>query len=241
MQATSPSTFNQRPHAIRCEWGLAGLRACLSGSDAVVIVDVLSFSTSVDIAVGRGATILPYGGSEAGAEAHAREHAALLAARDRHAGFSLSPASLQALPAGSRLVLPSPNGSTLSVATGSTPTLAACLRNAAAVSRAASAYGPTVTVIAAGERWPDGGLRFALEDWLGAGAVIHGLPGPRSPEAAAAEAAFLHARSSLLELLRASGSGQELVERGCAADVALAAELNVSVTAPRLLDGAYRA
>jgi 2-phosphosulfolactate phosphatase len=226
--------------AVVCEWGLAGLQACLARSDAVVVVDVLSFCTSVDIAVSRGSAILPYAWRDDRAAAFAQEQGALLAGR-RDVGFSLSPASLQALPHGSRLVLPSPNGATLSLATGVTPTFAGCLRNARAVARAAAALGKRVTVIAAGEQWRGGGLRFALEDWLGAGAVIHGLPGSRSAEAAAAEAAFLHGRDQLLDIMVACESGRELIERGFSEDVRLAAALGVSGFAPRLTDGAYRA
>jgi 2-phosphosulfolactate phosphatase len=225
---------------VRCEWGLAGLEARLAGTDALIVVDVLSFCTSVDIAVARGGMILPYRWRDERAAAFAQAHGALLGGR-RDAGFSLSPASLQSLPAGSRLVLPSPNGATLSLATQGVPTFAGCLRNAAAIARAASAVGPRVTVIAAGEQWRGGGLRFALEDWLGAGAVIHGLPGSRSAEAAAAESAFLNARNDLLEVLLACESGGELIERGFTDDVRLAAMLDVSEAAPRLIDGAYRA
>jgi 2-phosphosulfolactate phosphatase len=225
--------------AVRCEWGAAGLAAGLAGAKAVVIVDVLSFSTAVDIAVARGARVFPYFQPDGGAAAFARERGAQLAGRDRQRGYSLSPASLLGLGPGEALVLPSPNGSRLSLGTGSIPTYCGCLRNAATVAQAAARHGGPILVVAAGERWPDGSLRPGTEDWLGAGAVIHALAGPRSPEAALAEAGFLAAREDLEGYLARCPSGRELIGWGCAADVALAAELNVSVTAPRLIDGAY--
>jgi phosphosulfolactate phosphohydrolase-like enzyme len=47
----------------------------------------------------------------------------------------------------------------------------------------------SVTVIACGERWnipsEDGELRMALEDYLGAGAILSYLPYEKSPEARA--------------------------------------------------------
>ncbi len=233
--------FGQSAYAVRCEWGAAGLAACAPGSAAVVIVDVLSFCTAVDVAVGRGARVFPYRFRDANAYAFAGAHGALLAGADRHVGYSLSPASLQTLPAGAAIVLPSPNVATLSLLAGDVPTYAGCLRNAAAVAYAAAQHGGPVTVIPAGERRPDGNPRSAIEDWLGAGAVIHSLPGRRSPEAALAETAFLQARDQMSTLLLACGSGLELVERGCAEDVALAAALNVSAPAPRLVAGAYQA
>lgn len=77
-----------------------------------------------------------------------------------------------------RLVLPSPNGSAIASATAGT-VVAACLRNATAVARwlgfRLADSGTAVTVIAAGERWPDGSLRPALEDLLGAGALLSAL------------------------------------------------------------------
>jgi 2-phosphosulfolactate phosphatase len=233
--------FAQRPFAIRCEWGEAGLRQLLAESDAVVIVDVLSFSTCVEIAVSRGAVVYPYRWRDATAIDYAHSRNALLAESRQSAGrgYSLSPASLQNIPAATRLVLPSPNGATLSLATGEVPTFAGCLRNARAVARAVQTLGPRISLVPAGERWADGSLRPALEDLLGAGALIHYLPGTRSPEASLAEAAFVHFRPVLAACLQQCGSGKELLGRGFTTDVELAAALDHSTCVPILRQGAY--
>ena len=233
--------YDQAQFAVRCEWGLAGVQQVAPGCDAVVIVDVLSFSTCVEVATARGGVIYPYGGAAENAETFAHARNAHLASRDRTQPFSLSPHKLSTVKAGTRLVLPSPNGSTLSAATGPVPTFAACLRNAAAVAAAVQATGSRIAVIPAGERWrSDGSLRPALEDWLGAGAVIQHLTGPKSPEALAAEQIFRLYEADLPGVLRQIASGIELIEDGFAEDVALAAQLNISQTVPRLLDGAYQ-
>ncbi len=96
-----------------------------------------------------------------------------------------------------------------------------------------------VGVIPAGERWADGSLRPALEDLLGAGAIIRCLEGRRSPEAQVAEAAFEAFKDSLEAGLKSCGSGKELIERGYGRDVELAAELDSSDCAPILSNGAY--
>jgi 2-phosphosulfolactate phosphatase len=83
-----------------------------------------------------------------------------------------------------------------------------------------------VAVVAAGERWPDGSLRPAVEDLYGAGAVIEALRvlgwTDLSPEARAAAAAYTAVRPDLGQALAASASGRELVAAGFGEDVAIA-------------------
>ena len=140
-------------------------------------------------------------------------------------------------------MLPSPNGSTLSLATGDVPTFAGCLRNAKAVAKAASKLGKRIAVVPAGELIDGNGLgkvhRFAIEDLYGAAAIVQHLPGERSPEAQAIVETFEAAGRKLPDRVRDSISGRELIERGYPEDVDLAAALNVSNLAPRLVDKAY--
>lgn len=237
------SHFDQSEYQIRCEWGLQGVSTLAPLAEAVIIVDVLSFSTAVDIVVSRGASVYPHRYADKTAEAYAHLIGGVLAQRDRKsAGFSLSPASLLEIPIGTRLVLPSPNGAALSLASGSAPTFAACLRNATAVAQAAAALGLRIAVIPAGERWTDNSLRPALEDWIGAGAVIDALPAEleRSPEAEAAQGVFQQFRENLHDTLKRCSSGKELASDIFSVDVWLASQLDVSLSAPRLRDSAYR-
>jgi len=231
--------------AVASEWGMAGIELLRGHLGVLVIVDVLSFSTAVDIAMSRGATVYPfaYGHLDA-AQAEADRVGAILARPRPAAGtqLSLSPVSLMTIPAGTRLVLPSPNGSRLSLACGDTPVLTGCLRNAPTVARAARkiAGGRPIGVIPAGERWPDGSMRPAIEDLLGAGAIIQELNLPCSPEARVARDAFRAAGDDLAPLIRTSRSGRELSEAGFSGDVELAVEYAVSSCTPRLVEGAYR-
>lgn len=122
------------------------------------------------------------------------------------------------------------------------------LRNASAVASAVLAEQErrqartSVAVIAAGELSPGGGpLRFAVEDLLGAGAVIATLADRgidhSSPEAAAACEAFRALRGATRHLLTASGSGRELVDRRD--EVLFAAEVDATDVVPVLIDGAF--
>lgn len=102
---------------------------------------------------------------------------AIRAAAEGAAGFSLSPTSLRELPRGARIVLPSPNGSSICFAARASTVLTGSLRNRTAAARLAQSFGRPIAVIAAGERWPDGSLRAAVEDLLGAGAILALLRG----------------------------------------------------------------
>ncbi len=142
-------------------------------------------------------------------------------------------------------MLPSPNGSAISAAAseGSTVVVAGSLRNAYAVARFARRAGSVISVIAAGERWPDGSLDLALEDLIGAGAIIDGLRRRRrSPEAAAASAVYRQARQQgLRKVLRECVSGREQRNRQYGEELEWAAALNVSELVPVLRDGAFQA
>jgi 2-phosphosulfolactate phosphatase len=228
------TAFTQKAWACRCEWGPAAVLA-LAPADVIIVVDVFSFTTCVDVATSRGAAILPYAWKDASAEDFARSHGAELAGRRRQSQYSLAPASYLDAPAGLRCVLPSPNGAQVTLAAARTApvVLAGCLRNAGAVAEAAHKVGNTFNVIPAGERWLDGSRRPALEDWLGAGALLRGLPGSRSPEAEAAIAVFERYRDRLVDTLDQCGSGRELAERGHDKDKFIAGQLDASPCVPR--------
>lgn len=227
------------------------MAALAPAADVVVIVDVLRFTTCIDVATGRQAIVFPYPWRDQTAAAFAVSHQAELAglAEDPSTPWSLSPADLSRIPAGTRLVLPSPNGSTLARIAGAAGTmvLAGCLRNASAVAAAALAGGDVVAVIAAGERWrhSDGPLRPSLEDLLGSGAVIAAaldqLDHHRtaSVEALAAAAVFTSMRGDLSAVLAACHSGRELTARGWSADVEIAAAHDVSDCSAILREGAF--
>ena len=144
-------------------------------------------------------------------------------------------------PRRARETLASPNGATVSLdlADAGAVVLAGCLRNASAVAAAARDLGGPVGVVAAGERRLDGSLRPAVEDLVGAGAILHALGGRPSPEARAAIAAFLDAAPDLASVLAACISGRELAARGLAGDLRMAAGLDVSQAVPRLSGGVF--
>jgi 2-phosphosulfolactate phosphatase len=243
------AALDQRDARIRFDWGPNGLRNLAPGADAVVIVDVLRFTSAVDVAASRGAWVFPYRWADDGAAAFARDLGAELAVTasevDEDHPWSLSPVALDAIPSGTRLVLPSPNGAALAFGAadaGARTVVAGCLRNAVSVGSWLAARGGSVAVVAAGERWRGGTgpLRPAVEDLLGAGAILAQFaPGDCSPEARAAVGAFDAVSTDLEQVLLDSGSGRQLRLRGLDDDVISAARYDASRAVPVLDGGAF--
>lgn len=154
----------------------------------------------------------------------------------------------------------SSNGGAVAAAARDAVVLVGGLRNAAATARAIQVeqerrqQRTSVAVIAAGEKAADGTLRFAVEDQLGAGAVIAALTDlgidHTAPDAAVAAEGFRALKGALRHLLTASGSARELeigvastarmAESGIVpASVAEAASLDSSEVVPMLRDGLF--
>ena len=209
------SPFTQDTYQVRMEWGTAGLSR-LAPADVIVVVDVLRFSSVVSERTAAG------------------EELALADLAPR----SLNGAAVAALAADQE---------------HEPVVLIGSLRNASAVADAIvevqnrRGARTAVAVIAAGEltsRAADAQVRFAVEDQLGAGAIIDALSARgldhTSPEAAAAGEAYRALGGAVRHLLGASGSGRELAERDERAVTAAAASVDADRVAPRLLDGIIR-
>ncbi|WP_435742848.1 2-phosphosulfolactate phosphatase [Microbacterium sp. PMB16] len=181
-----PSPFDQSTYQVRLDWGIAGL-ARLAPADIVVVVDVLRFSSTLADAVAAGSEI-----ELADAVEWSSNGAAVVSA----ASASAVAANIE------------------------TTVFVGGIRNASAVARAVQTVQEqrqartSVAIIAAGEVDPAGGLRFAVEDQLGAGAIIAALTDlgidHTAPDAAVAAEGFRALRRALRHLLSASGSAREL-------------------------------
>jgi 2-phosphosulfolactate phosphatase len=249
MTAHAPASAEVSGFDVRLGWGPVGVQSLCRNVGSVVLVDVLRFTTALDVAVTAGARVLP--APWPFDPSRALPDGVELADGTGPRALTLSPSTLTALGPGDRIVLPSANGShcsALAAEKGRT-VVGGSLRNADAVARwilhqAGDGVTP-VGVVPCGERWADGSLRPALEDLVGAGAIVHALLQADSsrlpsPDAAAAAAAFCAVAHDLAGTLAASVSGRELLALGRQEDIGWAAALNVSRTVPVLGDdGAY--
>ncbi len=231
--------YDQTEYDIACEWSAEGVSMLAPTADVVIVVDVLTFTTCVEFATNQGAVVYPYRWRDETTYDFAKKINAEIADPNNPNGFSLSIISLQNLPEKTRLVLPSPNGSTVSLLAGNTPVVAGCLRNCRAVAESALKKGKRIAVVPAGERWENDTLRPSVEDLIGAGAIISYLQGSLSPEALVAKTVFENLSKNLVENMKNCISGREKIARGEERDIQLAAEINISDCVPILKNYAF--
>lgn len=194
------------------DWGVQGMSR-LAPADVTVVVDVLRFTSNVSREIARGRTIALDEAARSG----------------------------------------SINGAYVADAATSDIILAGSLRNATAVADLIAALQRTrgertsIAIIPCGERTGravDAPVRYAVEDALGAGAIIAALSDRgidhTSPDAAAAGESFIALKRAVAHMLKASGSGRELIARGLGDDVTSAAQLDIDPTVPRLINGVFQ-
>lgn len=241
--------FDQSPYEIKLDWGMRGASEAAKRKEILIIVDVLSFSSTVVAAMKNHAIIYPFPPPINEEAKRYAEHigAELVVGRaeaiktGRH---SLSPRSFSPNDAGKSYVLCSLNGAACVEAGKNVPALfIGSLQNALAVAEAAMEVkhktGKPITIIACGERWENAAvdeneLRPGIEDYLGAGAIISSLSGSLSPEAFVCKQAFRSSEQELSYLIKKCGSGRELEQRDFAEDVDFCKQLNVSSIVPIL-------
>jgi 2-phosphosulfolactate phosphatase len=245
----APADFDPWPGSqVHLEWGITGAALAAERGDAVAVVDVLSFSTTLSIACARDFSCWVYSGAEiaglGGPEAAGARHRARPLSKKRSTapgGVSLSPASILRAEPGQRVLFTSLNGAAAVSAAAAAPALAvAGPRNATAAARVLAGLlggglARRVTVIACGEQWSSvspgsSGVRPGVEDWLGAGLVCRELEalGLRlSTEARIAAGAWTSP-----EILRDCVSARELLAAGFTEDVDLALAVDADSTVP---------
>jgi 2-phosphosulfolactate phosphatase len=241
--------FDQDPYEIKLDWGQRGARAASERNEIVIIIDVLSFSSTVVTAVEHGAEIYPYPPPiNERAKAYAKELNAQIvwgrAEAVKFGGHSLSPSSFTSADSGQKFVMCSLNGAACTWIASKVPTLlVGSLLNASSVAEMANQlkgkWSCPVTVIPCGEKWSDAAenentLRPGIEDYLGAGMILSKLTGSKSPEAEVCIGAFEHSKNRIKELIWDSASGRELRERGYEQDVMHCSQVDISHNVPML-------
>jgi 2-phosphosulfolactate phosphatase len=239
--------FSQSPYICRVEWGKRGAREAAERGDIIIIVDVLSFSSTVITALRYGAILYPYPPHLDGEEYAEKMGAEYILGRTEAAKIgkpTLSPVSFQPGHANKKYVLSSLNGAFCTWVASKVPALLiGSLLNASSAAAAANQLrwqtNANITVVPCGEQWSDveeyeERLRPSIEDYLGAGAILSNVKGEKSPEAEVCIGAYQSAKQKIKELIWDSGSGRELRARGFEEDVIHCSRLDVYQTVPIL-------
>jgi len=213
-------------------WGRDGVTYYGAFFSAIVIVDVLSFCTTVDIALSKQCLVIPTAlKDEEQLLALAKKQRAVLAKKRNESGVTLSPSSMRNLNPKQIILLPSPNGSTLMdmASCFEKPVFAGCFRNSRVLSDFLNLkkFFP-VLFVAAGERFSNAMLRPSLEDYWGVGSILANLNGDKTIEAEDAIRSFKSVAGDITSNLEACESGRELIVHGYGQDVELAGKFNAS-------------
>ncbi|MCF7810108.1 2-phosphosulfolactate phosphatase [bacterium] len=235
----SAEIHGQIDYKCRFDWGSEGAASAAERGDIIVIVDTLSFSTSVVTAVHNGGIIYPAVDQDDLLEIAGRIDAVKAVQRSKvpsEGRFSLSPETFIELEAETSVILASPNGaSCCRAAKSASNVFVASLINAEAMGktleRIMDLTGSNVTLIACGEQLQSGldnpGIRFAIEDMLAVGAILSYILKDKSPEAQVCEAAFGAIEHFIDEMIWDSISGRELRSSGFGHDVNYSARMNI--------------
>lgn len=206
---------------------------------AVVVFDVLRATTTMAAALAAGVEEIRVFGTIAEARAAAERHAGdastrILCGEENclpPAGFDLgnSPGSFSAEYAGRVAYMSTTNGTrAILAARDADVILTGALVNAEAVARALAVLGKNVTLVCAGT-----GGAVAMEDMLGAGAVVDALNGvganvqPASDLALIVQRLFNATRHDLHAALAQSLGGRNVINAGLLADIDFSARCNV--------------
>ncbi len=238
------------PSLCHFDWGPAGASRAAQRGDLVVLVDTLSFSTCAAIANMRQAYIYPCADRQE-ADRIKKSHGGEIAVGRKevpyHGKFSLSPLTYADVDPGARIILPSPNGAVCSrccsmaefVMTGAFVNARAL---ALAVNEILKHRVLNTTVIACGERVETDiadNIRWAIEDYLGAGAIISYLRTSKSIEAQLCESVFIRNHDRINVIMLECESGRELSNLGFRNDVIYSAQLNLCQSVPILRNGRF--
>lgn len=240
---------------VQLDWETEGLQFALKNNDVVVIVDTLRFSSTAITAIANGFVIYPSSDMEQG-KIFAASIGAEMSGKTGEAKFSLSPISFLEARDNEikKVVLYSPNGAACSeLVKNADYAFLGALLNAKAVgekiNELALKTGRNITLVAAGEqRAIESGERieyvkeasrrvFAVEDYLGCGAIISYTSLPKNSEALVCEAAFNSCKDQIKGILHESFSGKYLAQKNMSQDTEHCAQLNYYDVIPVFKDG----
>ena len=196
---------------IHCCWGFKLAEDILIQYDVCIIVDVLFFSTSIDL---------------------------LLDTKENTQNIPVAHHFIQPF-SPEKLSIASPVGLPLQLNLHKKTVLAGCLRNARAVAKAAMQLGNTVLVIPVGDKLSDEDFKTCSEDFIAAGAIVSYLKGDRTAESNAALDIYNSSKGNIEEMVKLSSSARQMMMNGSLPEVELACQFNKSKNVPLLEEGAW--